>query len=124
MANRVHLKAAKLGTRKMIETHTLPAEVPQTLTFTPAAAKSSIATTILLVEDEAFVRQVTADILEFYGYRVLTARNAQEATAKFQRNCNPFPCRILHRTSSHTPYATIIGVLKEGLSIRVYFSPR
>ncbi len=69
----------------MIETQTLPAEIPQTLSFT-TTSKSSIATTILLVEDEALVRQVTADILEFHGYRVLTARNAQEATAKFHRN--------------------------------------
>src|ERR1019366_4834721 len=34
-----------------------------------------------------------------------------------------FPCRILHRSASHTPYASMVGVLKEGLIMRVYFSP-
>lgn len=35
--------------------------------------------TILLVEDEAFVREVTFEVLQSAGYRVLTARNAAEA---------------------------------------------
>lgn len=35
--------------------------------------------TILLVEDEAFVREVTFEVLQFAGYRVLNARNAAEA---------------------------------------------
>ncbi len=37
------------------------------------------AETILLVEDEAFVREVTGEVLQSAGYRVLTARNAAEA---------------------------------------------
>ncbi|HYM74772.1 MAG TPA: response regulator [Candidatus Dormibacteraeota bacterium] len=35
--------------------------------------------TILFVEDEAFVREVTREILESEGYRVLTAGSAAEA---------------------------------------------
>ena len=35
--------------------------------------------TILLVEDETFVREVTGEILRLAGYRVLTARDAAEA---------------------------------------------
>ena len=41
--------------------------------------------TILVVEDEAFVREVTCEILECEGYRVLKARNASEARIAFRR---------------------------------------
>jgi two-component system, cell cycle sensor histidine kinase and response regulator CckA len=42
--------------------------------------------TILLVEDEAFVREITCEILEDAGYRVLKVCNATEAKAVFQRH--------------------------------------
>jgi DNA-binding NtrC family response regulator len=41
--------------------------------------------TILLVEDEAFVREITSEILEAAGYRVLKTKNAREATELFGR---------------------------------------
>jgi two-component system, cell cycle sensor histidine kinase and response regulator CckA len=41
--------------------------------------------TILLVEDEAFVREITCEILEAAGYRVLKTRSAAEATEAFRR---------------------------------------
>jgi len=41
--------------------------------------------TILLVEDEEFLRNATGDILESTGYRVLKTRNAEEATSTFRR---------------------------------------
>lgn len=42
------------------------------------------AATILLVEDETFVRDVACEILSSEGYRVLQARNAAEAVEAFR----------------------------------------
>ncbi len=41
--------------------------------------------TILLVEDEAFVRKVTHQVLQSAGYGVLTAKNATEAIEQRER---------------------------------------
>jgi two-component system cell cycle sensor histidine kinase/response regulator CckA len=43
--------------------------------------------TILLVEDEAFVRDVTCEALQSEGYRVLTAKNAAEAMRLYDQHC-------------------------------------
>jgi two-component system cell cycle sensor histidine kinase/response regulator CckA len=40
--------------------------------------------TVLLVEDESFLREVTCEILESAGYRVLKTRNAKEAISVFK----------------------------------------
>jgi two-component system cell cycle sensor histidine kinase/response regulator CckA len=42
--------------------------------------------TILLVEDEGFLREVACKVLESAGYRVLSTRNAAEAKRRF-RSC-------------------------------------
>lgn len=44
------------------------------------------AKTILLVEDELFVRAVTCEVLRSEGYRVFSAKNAVEATQIFEAN--------------------------------------
>ena len=45
--------------------------------------------TILLVEDEAIVRKVTAEVLESAGYRVVIARGAAEALEAYRRHPGP-----------------------------------
>jgi two-component system, cell cycle sensor histidine kinase and response regulator CckA len=40
--------------------------------------------TILLVEDEAFVREVTAEVLKSAGYKVLTSKSAGEAVGAYE----------------------------------------
>jgi CheY-like chemotaxis protein len=44
--------------------------------------------TILFVEDEAFVREVTSQVLRSAGYRVLTAKNAAEAIHVYDQRSN------------------------------------
>jgi two-component system cell cycle sensor histidine kinase/response regulator CckA len=59
--------------------------VPAGPTFvSPALAPNARAPTILLVEDEAFVREVAYEILCSAGFRVLPARNAAEAVLAFR----------------------------------------
>jgi len=45
--------------------------------------------TILLVEDEAFVRKATAEVLESAGYRLLITASAAEALEAFRRCVRP-----------------------------------
>ena len=45
-----------------------------------------MAPTILLVEDEAFVREVECEVLRSQGFSVLPAENAREAMKLFQEN--------------------------------------
>jgi|HubBroStandDraft_5_1064220.scaffolds.fasta_scaffold18752_4 two-component system cell cycle sensor histidine kinase/response regulator CckA len=51
----------------------------------PIYDDSTARDTILVVEDEAFVREAACDILEGEGYRVLRAHNATEALTAFRR---------------------------------------
>lgn len=54
----------------------------------PAVAQTDLPRsrgTILLVEDEIFLLEVTCEILESAGYRVLKTRNAAEAISAFRQ---------------------------------------
>jgi len=45
------------------------------------------AETILFVEDEAFVRDVTREVLRAAGYKVLAAQNAVDAVREYEQCC-------------------------------------
>jgi CheY-like chemotaxis protein len=49
-----------------------------------AGDELAAAETILLVEDEAFVRDVTCEVLRSAGYHVLAARNAADAVRMYE----------------------------------------
>lgn len=69
----------------MSEPQTVPPLTIQSFPLTLDAPKLQTAPVILLVEDEALVREVAGDILEYEGYRVLKAQNAQQAKTAFHR---------------------------------------
>ncbi|MCX5892394.1 MAG: PAS domain S-box protein [Deltaproteobacteria bacterium] len=50
--------------------------------------------TILVVEDEDLVRQLITDVLERYGYRVLSAGNPGEALLLSERHRGPIPLML------------------------------
>ncbi len=49
-------------------------------------SRSAGGKTIMLVEDEAFVRAVTREVLESAGYSVLAVRDASEAQGMYERH--------------------------------------
>jgi len=66
-------------------TQTTANEIQPTLLTNPCHDLFAARNTILVVEDEAFVREAACDILEGEGYQVLRARDAAEAHAAFHR---------------------------------------
>jgi CheY-like chemotaxis protein len=54
--------------------------------------------TVLLVDDEADVREVVQEILEAAGYRVITARNGREALEVFEARRRHVDCVLLDLT--------------------------
>lgn len=54
--------------------------------------------TILLADDDEAVRNVTREILERCGFRVLTAANGREAVMLFQEHSNEIDCVLLDLT--------------------------
>jgi CheY-like chemotaxis protein len=50
-------------------------------------AGEKCAATILYVEDEGFVREVTREVLQAAGYYVLAAKDAAEAMALYREHC-------------------------------------
>jgi two-component system cell cycle sensor histidine kinase/response regulator CckA len=69
----------------MHETQTSPTVNSQSILVVDDCQPVHARDTILLVEDEALVRESTAEILVFAGYRVLKSSNAAEAMGIFRR---------------------------------------
>ena len=65
------------------------AEIPDVRTrqLSTADGDDGGAATILLVEDEVFVREVASEVLRSAGYRVLTAKNAVDAEQAYRQCC-------------------------------------
>jgi two-component system, cell cycle sensor histidine kinase and response regulator CckA len=53
------------------------------------SGESTKSETVLLVEDEAFVREATADTLQSAGYRVIIAGNAMQALERPSNHAQP-----------------------------------
>jgi DNA-binding NtrC family response regulator len=61
--------------------------LPQSGVFQPESTESGKCwETILLVEDEPVVREITCRILDMYGYTVLAAENAEEGMRVFEQH--------------------------------------
>jgi CheY-like chemotaxis protein len=64
---------------RLVESYPVDAGPPESLI---------VAHTILLVEDETFVREVTREVLQSAGYRVLAAGTGTEAIATYENDGN------------------------------------
>jgi len=60
--------------------------------------RTSLARTVLAVDDESTVLALARDILEMHGYRVLTARNGEEALRVFRDRSDEIDLVLLDLT--------------------------
>lgn len=76
--------------------------------------------TVLLVEDEAALREITKEALETYGYRVLTANDGTEAVSLYVSNKDQIALVLcdLSMPSMDGP-ATIRALMKANPSVRI-----
>jgi PAS domain S-box-containing protein len=73
------------GTQFAIYLPALEAEQPETVEHKPVQHFRGRGELVLVIDDEAFIRQVTQKNLEAYGYQVVTARSGQEAVSLYSR---------------------------------------
>ena len=79
----------EMGEREMVQQAAIRAQTAGIPEETAAWVRGTeeqqaAAETVLFVEDEAFVREVTGEVLRSAGYRVLTAKDATEATRAYE----------------------------------------
>jgi two-component system cell cycle sensor histidine kinase/response regulator CckA len=70
----------------VISTGSAPETLSEPVRIPTNVAGGQVHGTILLVEDEDFVRHVTSEVLSFAGYEVLCARHAPEAMRVFRQH--------------------------------------
>ncbi|HXG94888.1 MAG TPA: PAS domain S-box protein [Blastocatellia bacterium] len=68
---------------------------------------------LLVVDDEAAIREVTRSTLELYGYRVLTARNGNEAVRLYAAKKNKIAAVLLDLMMPHMDGVVTIHRLRE-----------
>ena len=68
---------------------------------------------ILVVEDEAAIREVTRETLETYGYRVLTASNGAEAIALHERHASQVRIVLLDLVIPQMDSQAVIRTLRQ-----------
>jgi two-component system cell cycle sensor histidine kinase/response regulator CckA len=76
------------GTTFKIYLPAMDADIPEVVVVEPSEAKAVTAggnETILLVDDEEFIRELGVDVLGQAGYTVLTANNGEEALELYRR---------------------------------------
>ncbi len=79
--------------------------------------------TILLVDDEAIIRNLGRTILQRYGYRVLLAEDGLDAVEQYRRHVDPIDLVILDLTMPRlSGRDTLRQLLQMDPSVRVLFS--
>jgi signal transduction histidine kinase/CheY-like chemotaxis protein len=77
------------------------------------AARDASAATILVVDDEVDVRKVAELMLSHLGFRVLLARNGQEAIELFRLHRAALACVLLDLTMPHMDGQQVFQALRE-----------
>ena len=87
------------------------AEAPTPAAFSPAPARG--AETILLVEDDAAVRAMVAEVLDLHGYTVLVAATPEEAVQIAARHSQPLDMVISDVVMPKMNGPTLVAKLQE-----------
>jgi PAS domain S-box-containing protein len=100
----------------------LSSQIPTQHLAEPAIlAKAQKSGTILIIEDEANLRSMSAKVLELYGYHVIEAANASEALACWEEHAGSidllFTDMVMPGTMNGLELSKYLQVLKPGLKV-------
>ncbi len=102
----------------------LPAVGSQSLTADPAEMKVALPAgqgeSILIVDDEAAILEITKETLESYGYKVVTAVNGREAVHVYSQMKDKIDCALIDNMMPHMDGpTTILELQKINPAIRI-----